>query len=77
MYKLLAKTFYIGQVVFSVFVIIFGFSHCLRCLLNGLTEANIFYAVCFALIGYVSGYRLLFRASVKELREHNGKMVKS
>lgn len=76
MYKSLAKIFYVGQVVFSVAVITFGFSYCLRCLLNGLTEANIFYAVCFAIIGYVGGYRLLFRASVKELREHNAKMVK-
>lgn len=73
MYQRLAKIYLVGQVVFSVGVIILSFSYSLRCLFDD----NIICAVCFALIGYVSGYRLLFRASVKELREHNAKMVKS
>ena len=67
MHKSLANIFYYGQVLFSVAVIIFGFSYSLRCLFDG----NIFCAVCFAIIGYVSGYRLFLRASLKELREHD------
>lgn len=70
MYQRLAKIYYVGQVVFSVLVILFGASYGLRCLFAG----QIFCAVCFAIIGYVSGYRLFFRASVKELREHNAKV---
>lgn len=77
MYQRLAKICLVGQFVFSVAVIIFGFSYCLRCLLNGLTEANIFYAVCFAIIGYVSGYRLLLCASLQELREFNAKQIQA
>lgn len=65
----MAKTIYVGQVVFSVLVIIFGAAYGLRCLFSG----QLFCAMCFALMGYVSGYRLLFRASVKELREYNAK----
>lgn len=73
MYRIIAKTYHIAQVIFSVAIIILGATYSLRCLLEG----NIFCAICFALIGYVSGYLLLFRASVKELRQHNAKMKKS
>lgn len=70
MYQRLARNFYVGQVVFSVLVIMFGVSYTLRCLFAG----QIFCAVCFAIGGYVSGYHLLFRASIKELREYNAKI---
>ena len=70
--RTLAKIFYVGQVVFSVLVILFGASYSLRCLFAG----QIFCAVCFAIIGYVSGYLMFFRASLKELREHNAKQVR-
>lgn len=69
MYHTLAKTFYVGQVVFSVLVIIMGAAYGLRCLFSG----QLFCAMCFAVMGYVSGYRLLFRASLQELREYNAK----
>lgn len=62
MFKKLEKAYLLGQIAFSVLVIIFGAAYGLRCLLAGQT----FCAVCFAIIGYVSGYRLLFKASVKE-----------
>ncbi|WP_304977074.1 hypothetical protein [Duncaniella muris] len=70
MYQRLARNFYVGQVIFSVLVIMFGVSYTLRSLFAG----QIFCAVCFAISGYVSGYRLFFRASIKELREHNAKV---
>lgn len=73
MYQKLAKIYLVGQVVLSVAVIILGISYCLRCLFDG----QVFCAVCFAVIGYVSGYGLLFRASVKELRDYNVKRIKA
>lgn len=72
MYQRLAKIFYAGQVVFSVLVILLGASYSLRCLFAG----QIFCALSFAIISYVSGYLMFFRASVKELREHNARRVK-
>lgn len=70
MYQRLARKLYVGQVIFSVLVIMFGVSYTLRSLFAG----QIFCAVCFAIGGYVSGYHLLFRASIKELREYNAKI---
>ncbi len=67
MYHRLTKAYLVSQVVFSILVMLFGASYGIRCLVAD----QIFCAVCFAIIGYVSGYRLLFRASVKELREFN------
>lgn len=67
MYRTLSKIFYVWQVAFSVIIILFGTGYCLRCLFSG----QLFGAVCFAFVAYVAGYRLLFRASVKELRESN------
>lgn len=77
MYRKIAKTLLLGQVVASVAVIIFGFSYCLRCLFDGLNRFNIFFAVCFALMGYVCGYLLLYRASVRELRKFNAKQSRA
>lgn len=70
MYQRLAKIYFVGQVVFSVAVILLGVLYGIRCLLAG----QIFCALCFGAIGYVSGYLLLFRASVNELRKHNAKI---
>lgn len=69
MYQNLAKIYLVGQVLFSVAVILFGIVYCLRCLFAG----NIFCAVCFAIIGYVSGYLLMLPTSLRELREHNSR----
>lgn len=65
MYRKLTKAYLIGQVVFSVMMILFGATYCIRCLLAN----QIFCAICFAIMGYVSGYMLLFRASMAELRQ--------
>lgn len=67
MYHTLTKIFYIGQVAASVAVILFGVAYCLRSLFAG----QFFCALCFFVIGYVGGYRMLLRASLKELREYN------
>lgn len=71
MYKRLAKIYYVGQVAMSVAIIAFGASYSIRCLLS----KQIFCAVCFAVMGLVSGYLLMFRSSIKELREHNAKQA--
>lgn len=69
MWTLAKAIYYIGQVLISLCVIIFGCAYGIRCLING----QIFCAVCFGIMAYVSGYLLLFRASVKELREFYNK----
>lgn len=66
MYQRLAKIYLVGQVVFSVAIIILGIAYGFRYLFAD----KIFPAACFCVIGYVSGYRLLFKASMAELREH-------
>lgn len=66
MFAKLEKAYLIGQVAFSILVIIFGAAYCLRCLFEG----QFFCAVMFFLIAYVSGYLFLLRASVQELREY-------
>lgn len=68
----LAKLYLIGQVIFSALVMIFGAAYGMRCLFAG----QIFCAVCFGIMGYVSGYRLLFKASMAELREYNQRGAK-
>lgn len=65
------KIYLIAQVTFSVLVILFGFSYGIRCLVAN----QIFCALCFAVIGY-SGYRLLFKASMAELREYKQRVGK-
>lgn len=66
------KIYLIAQLTFSVLVILFGFSYGIRCLVAN----QIFCALCFAVIGYVSGYRLLFKASMAELREYKQRVGK-
>ncbi len=60
------------QVIFSVCVIIFGISYSIRCLIETYNSADgrpgFFVAWLFSIIAYV-GWRLMFRASVDELRE--------
>lgn len=73
MFHKLEKIYLVGQVVFAVAVILFGVAYCLRCLFAG----QIFCTVCFALIAYVSGYRLLLRASLQELCEFNSKQTQA
>lgn len=73
MFHKLEKIYLVGQVVFAAAVILFGVVYGLRCLFAG----QIFCAVCFALIAYVSGYRLLLRASLQELREFNAKQIQA
>lgn len=68
----LAKIYIIGQVIFSVLVMIFGVAYGMRCLLAGQTIC----AIGFSVIGYVSGYRLLFKGSMAELREYNRRDAK-
>lgn len=65
MWTLAKAIFYIGQVLFSLCVIITGCAYGIRCLISG----QIFCAVCFGIMAYVSGYLLLFRASFAELRD--------
>lgn len=57
------------QLVFSAVVITFGMVNGLRCLFAG----RIFCALCLVFIGYVCGYRLMFRSSLRELRKANAK----
>lgn len=73
MYRKYKNIFLLGQVVLAVAIILVGAVYCVCCLFAG----NIFCAISFALIGYVSGYRLLFRASIKELREFNSKQIQT
>lgn len=66
---MLAKAFYVGQVIMSVLVILFGVAFGIRSLANG----QIFCAICFGVMAYVSGYKLMLRASWSESREYNAK----
>ena len=63
------KIYLIAQVTFSVFVILFGVSYGIRCLVSN----QILCAVCFGFMAYVSGYKLMLPASLAELREYNEK----
>lgn len=71
MFRKFKKIYLVWQVVFAVLVILFGVAYGLRCLFAG----QFFSMVCFALIAYVSGYRLLLRGSRQELREFNSKKI--
>lgn len=71
--KIIRKTerfFLYAQVVFSWYVILFGYGYALRVLLSHYDRIvdKIFYAVCFCIIGFV-GHKLMLRASLEELRE--------
>ena len=69
MYQKLIKIYHIGQILFSVLVIFFGFVYSLRCLLC----SQFFAAVCFAVIGYVCGYCLFLRASLSGFKQFKNK----
>lgn len=69
MWTLAKAIFYIGRALFSLCIILFGCAYGIRCLING----QIFCAVCFGIMSCVSGYMLLFRASVAELRDFYNK----
>ena len=73
MFHKLEKFISLVKSFFAVAVILFGVAYGLRCLFAG----QIFCTVCFALIAYVSGYRLLLRASLQELREFNSKQTQA
>lgn len=69
MYRHLAKAYHIGQVAFAIIVIMFGAGFGLRYLF----ENQIFYAICFGVIGYISGYRMWFKTSMAELKRFNAR----
>lgn len=71
MLRRIEKFLLVGQVIFSAAIIVFGAATCVRCLLGGLSTENIIFATLCAALAYVSGYRFLFRASLRELREFN------
>ena len=65
------ERFYLyAQVVFSWFIILFGYGTALRVLFTHYDRFadKIFYAVCFFFIG-LSSQKLMLRASIEELRE--------
>jgi hypothetical protein len=64
------RLFLYGQVVFSWFIILFGYGYALRALFTHYDRIadNIFYTVCFCIIG-LAGQKLMLRASLEELRE--------
>lgn len=61
-----------AQVIFSVIVILFGLSYAIRCLITTVTTdkgASGYVTVAlFSLIAF-AGWRLMYRASIKELQE--------
>lgn len=61
-----------AQVVFSVLVILFGVSYAVRCFIENSGGVYVFLFVCLA----INGYALLYRASIKELREAREKYRK-
>ena len=58
------KTYIYIQLTLAIAVTIFGCAFCLRALLSG----QIFCAICFFLLGYVCGYRLLLLPTLQQLR---------
>ena len=62
------KTYSYIQLTLAIAVTIFGAAYCLRALLAG----QVFCAICFFILGYVSGHRLLLRPTLRQLR-HSGK----
>lgn len=71
--KIIRKTerfFLYAQVVFSWFIILFGYGTALRVLFTHYDRFfdKCFYAVCFIAIG-LSSQKLMLRASIEELRE--------
>lgn len=66
MYPLLAKSYFVGQVLLSAYIIFAGCLGCVRHLLR----ADIPTALLFALLAYLCGYRFLLRASLADLRRY-------
>ena len=64
------RLFLYGQVVFSWFIILFGYGTALRVLFTHYDRFSdkVFYAICFCIIGLL-GHKLMLRASHDELRE--------
>lgn len=60
------------QVIFSVCVILFGASYAIRCLVETLKSNDgrpgYIFVWLFSIMAYV-GWRLMFRASIEELRD--------
>lgn len=54
------------QVIMSVCVILFGTIYAIRCIVE---HAGDVYVILFGCMAYVAGYRLMYRASIEELRE--------
>lgn len=54
-----------AQVVFSVCVILFGITYAVRCIIEKSGDVFVFLFACMAFVGY----RLMYRASIDELRE--------
>ena len=54
-----------AQVVFSVCVILFGITYAVRCIIDKSGDVYVFLFACMAFVGY----RLMYRASIDELRE--------
>lgn len=54
-----------AQVVFSVCVILFGITYAVRCIIEKSGDVFVFLFACIAFVGY----RLMYRASIDELRE--------
>lgn len=64
--KTLEMLFLWWQLFISIGVILFGATYAIRCIVE---KSGDVYVFLFVFMAYVPGYRLLFRASVKELRE--------
>lgn len=62
----------LAQVIVATAIVLCGAAYAIRCLLNGQPLC----ALCFALAGYVAGYRLLFRTSLDELRRFNAQKTR-
>ncbi len=61
------KALLVAQLLLAAAVILTGAAFSLRCLEAG----NPFAALCFALMAYIAGYRLLLTASLREWHTFN------
>lgn len=65
-YDKLAMAYYWAQLIFSICVILFGAIYAIRCMIQ---RTDAIFPFLFGIMSYVAGYKLLFRASVKDLIE--------
>lgn len=65
MNHILAKSYFVGQVLLAAYLIIAGVLGCVRHLVAG----HLLTAMLFALLAYLCGYRFLMRASLADLRD--------